>query len=414
MASNRIKGLTVEIGGDTSGLSKALTGIDKDIGQTQAKLKDINKLLKLDPTNTELLKQKQETLATAIDETKEKLTQLNSAQDTLNASLKDGTITQDQYDAWQREIIATEEELKKLESAAKSCDSSISATLTATSKKLKTAGEKISDAGEGLTKGVTAPIVAVGAASVAAWSEVDEAMDTITTKTGATGDALKELQDTAQSIATTIPTDFNTAASAVGEVSTRFGVAGDELKSLSTQFVEFANINDTDVSTSIASTQQVLSAFGLDASDAGDMLGMLTSVSQRTGVSVDDLSASLQNNGAVFRDMGLSAADSATLLGNFEAAGIDDATALQGLKKAATAFQKSGVDVNTGIRDLITSLSDGEVSTEDYNAAVSLMGSRAADARGFRPRTRSVRERPCPAWRASTRPDCRQENRGCA
>ncbi len=57
MASNRIKGLTVEIGGDTSGLSKALTGIDKDIGQTQAKLKDINKLLKLDPTNTELLKQ---------------------------------------------------------------------------------------------------------------------------------------------------------------------------------------------------------------------------------------------------------------------------------------------------------------------------------------------------------------------
>ena len=63
------------------------------------------------------------------------------------------------------------------------------------------------------------------------------------------------------------------------------------------------------------------------------MLGVLTSVSQRTGVSVDDLSASLQNNGTVFRDMGLSAADSATLLGNFEAAGIDDATALQGMKR---------------------------------------------------------------------------------
>lgn len=106
--ADRIKGITVEIGGDTTGLSKALSGVNKEIKSTQSQLKDVNKLLKLDPTNTALLEQKQKLLQQAVSETKEKLTQLKSVQDQMDAGLKNGTVTQQQYDAWQREIIETE------------------------------------------------------------------------------------------------------------------------------------------------------------------------------------------------------------------------------------------------------------------------------------------------------------------
>ena len=83
--ADRVKGITVEIGGDTTGLSKALSGVNKEIRSTQTQLKDVNKLLKLDPSNTTLLEQKQKLLQTVITETKDKLTQLKSVQDHMDA-----------------------------------------------------------------------------------------------------------------------------------------------------------------------------------------------------------------------------------------------------------------------------------------------------------------------------------------
>ena len=115
--------------------------------------------------------------------------------------------------------------------------------------KMKDVGDKITGVGTSLSTHVTAPIAAVGAASLAAFKEVDEGADIVTQKTGASGKALKEMQDAANDIATSIPTDFATAGSAIGEVNTRFGLTGDKLKKLSQQFVEFASLNDTDVST---------------------------------------------------------------------------------------------------------------------------------------------------------------------
>ena len=134
--ADRIKGITVEIGGDTTGLSKALSGVNKEIRDTQSQLQDVNRLLKLDPTNSELLAQKQKYLASALGDTKEKLTELKSVQDRMDEGLKNGSVTQKQYDAWKREIVATEQELKKLDEQCKNTDSSVSATL-------KQAGSKI-------------------------------------------------------------------------------------------------------------------------------------------------------------------------------------------------------------------------------------------------------------------------------
>ena len=100
--ANRIKGITVEINGDTTKLSKALESVNKNIRSTQSQLKDVEKLLKLDPTNTELLSQKQKLLADAVSSTKEKLETLKTAAKQANTALANGDITQEQYDALQR------------------------------------------------------------------------------------------------------------------------------------------------------------------------------------------------------------------------------------------------------------------------------------------------------------------------
>ena len=113
--ANRIKGITVEINGDTTGLTKALANVNKEIKSTQSQLKDVEKLLKLDPGNTELLAQKHKLLGQAVEETKNKLQTLKTAQEQANEALKNGTITQEQYDGLQREIVETEQEMKRLE-----------------------------------------------------------------------------------------------------------------------------------------------------------------------------------------------------------------------------------------------------------------------------------------------------------
>lgn len=118
MVVNRIKGITIEIGGDTTKLQTALKGINSEIRNTQSQLKDVERLLKLDQGNTELLQQKQKLLSSAISETKEKLETLRTAANQANDALAKGDISKDQYDALQREIIETEEKLKSLEKQA--------------------------------------------------------------------------------------------------------------------------------------------------------------------------------------------------------------------------------------------------------------------------------------------------------
>ena len=105
--ASRIQGITVEIGGDTTKLTTALKGVNSEIRNTQSQLRDVEKLLKLDPGNTELLSQKQRLLNEEVQATKEKLEALKTASEQANAALEQGRISKDQYDALQREIIAT-------------------------------------------------------------------------------------------------------------------------------------------------------------------------------------------------------------------------------------------------------------------------------------------------------------------
>ena len=379
MAGSRIQGITIEIGGDTTKLSESLSGINKDLRTTQSQLRDVNKLLKLDPTNTDLLKQKQKYLSEEIKGTKEKLEQEKTAME----QLKDAPQTEEttkQQEALTREIEDTTQKLKDLEDQYKSVGSVSGTQLEAAGQKMQETGKKISRVGETVTKGVTVPVAAAAAASVASWKEVDDAMDTVEKKTGASGKALEDMQGSVKTLATTINTDFGSAGTAVGEVNTRFGLTGDALTDLSGQFIKFADLNNTDVNTSIDNVSAALNAFGQDSGDAGSLLDALNKVGQDTGLSVDTLASSLQTNAVQLKAMGFNAQQSANFLGKVEASGLDTKTMLTGLQKAQKNCTKDGKTLNQGMKDFSDVMKSNASETDKLQAAYDLFGNKAGAA----------------------------------
>lgn len=187
----RIQGITVEIGGDTTKLQNALKGVNGQIKSTQQQLKDVNKLLKLDPGNTELLAQKHKLLGQAVSETKDKLATLKTAAEQANTALAKGEISQAQYDALQREIIETEQDLKRLEEQANQSATAVQ-KIAATGEKLKTVGNNISSAGEKMLP-VTAAVTGLGAASVTTAANFESSMSQVQATMGVTKDAMSSV-----------------------------------------------------------------------------------------------------------------------------------------------------------------------------------------------------------------------------
>ena len=381
---DRIKGITIEIDGDTKGLSQALKGVNKDIKSTQTQLKDVEKLLKLDPHNVTLLGQKMKMLQTEIGQTKDKLSQLKSVSDEMEKGLKNGTVTADQYDAWQREIIETENELKNLEEALKKVPTASEAMIANVSEhmdklgqNISAVGDKISGLGDSLMP-VTAGITALGASSIKAWQELDDAMDNVIKKTGASGAQLEELEDIVNSIATTIPVDFMTVSNAVAETNTRFGVTGEELEKLSSSFIKFSELNDTDVTGSIDQVSAMMKAWGMDVSETTQVLNLLNGVGQNTGVSVDTLANLMQDNALFFKEFNLTCAQSATLLGDMEKNGIDASAGVTALKSAMAKATADGKTLSETLRDFEWAMeSAGIADSEKLAMAKELFGGKA-------------------------------------
>lgn len=376
--AEKIRGVTVEIGGDTSGLQKSLKEVNSAINSTARQLRDVNNLLKLDPGNTELLKQKQTLLANEIDAVKKKIEEEKAALAQMNAESGTDAATEGQM-ALQRDIIASEQKLKDLEVQAKESASVLGTQFQVAGQQIAGVGDSISQVGQKLMP-VTGAIAGVGAASVVAWKEVDSGLDTIIKKTGASGEALEEMEGIMNNIATSIPTDFDTAANAVGEVNTRFGVTGEELEKLSTQFIEFAELNGTDVSSSIDSVQAAMAAFGVATEDAGLFLDTLNKAGQDTGVNVQTLAQNMTTNAATLKEFGYSASDSAMFIANLNKQGLDTSAVMAGMKKAFANSISEGKSMDEAMAELQQTMSEADTSTEAYAAAIDLFGTKSGPA----------------------------------
>lgn len=189
MASGRIKGITIEIGGDTKNLQKSLKEVDSQLKTTQSSLKDIDKLLKLNPGNVELLTQKQKNLESAIDLTKTRLEELKKAQEGVEQGSRE-------WDALQREIIETEDNLKSLQKQYKDFGSVASQQMKAVGDSLKSAGGKVEDFGKKLS-GVSGAAAAIGGGLLKlgydAVTSADE-LNTLSKQTGISTDELQKMQ----------------------------------------------------------------------------------------------------------------------------------------------------------------------------------------------------------------------------
>ena len=282
---------------------------------------------------------------------------------------------------WKEALANAETELNRLNKELAELDkSTFGEKLQNAGQGLQNIGSKVSSVGDTLTKNVTVPLAAIGAASVAAYNEVDDAMDIIVKKTGATGDELEAMQKSARKIAKTIPTSFEKSAKAVGEVNTRFGITGDALEDLSTYFLEFADLNDTDVSDSIDKVQKSMAAFGVETKDAKKVLDVMNATGQRTGVSMSSLSDSMVKNAASLQEMGLDAYSAVEFLGDLEVSGADASTVMMGLKTALKNAAAEGKSLPESLGEFETIMASSASDTEKLNAAVELFGSKAGPA----------------------------------
>jgi len=153
--AGKIKGITIEIGGDTQPLEKALGDVNQKTRDLQGELKSVDRLLKLDPGNVELLTQKQKLLAEQVDNSREKLNRLKVAQEQVNAAFAKGDLSEEQYRHFSRQVINAEQDLKKFEGQLKD----VSSTAKKAGVDVKEMGDKLKGVGQGMSIGVTAPIV---------------------------------------------------------------------------------------------------------------------------------------------------------------------------------------------------------------------------------------------------------------
>ena len=317
--ASRIAGITVEIGGDTTKLSKALESVNKTIKTTQSELKDVNKLLKLDPSNTEAVTQKQRMLKEAIEATKEKLTTLKTAAEQANQQLADGKITQDQYDALQREIVETEQNLKSLQEQAAVTNTTL-AKIDAVGEKLQTVGSQVEGVGKKFLP-VTAAVTGLGTAAVKTAADFDQEMSKVAAISGATGSDFDSLREKAREMGAKTKFSASEAASAMEYMAMAGWKTGDMLDGIE-GIMNLAAASGEDLATTSDIVTDALTAFGLSAADSGHFADILAAASSNANTNVSMMGETFKYCAPIAGALGFSAEDTAEAIGLMANSGI--------------------------------------------------------------------------------------------
>ena len=376
----------------------------------KAKAESLTQKVTVQKNIVQLNSQQQEKLTQKLTEQKAKQEELKAKIDDARAAYEKSTAetgkNSEQSKALKNELNSLEQQYKVNESAIGKTETAL-ANQTVKTEKSKTAlmgmekelenvnkelkEHKFNAFTEGCTKAGTAiesvgkkasalsaAAVATGTASVKAAEDLKEGYDIVVTKTGATDDALKDLKKSANNVFGTMPEDMATVGEAIGEVNTRFHTTGDELESTSKQFIQFASINDTNITQSVDQVDKMMKAWNVDASQTGNLLGLLTAKAQATGISVDTLESEVLDNNSALKQMGLSMPQSINLMAQFDENGVNASTALAGLKKALQNATSEGKTMDEALKDTIGSIKNAKTDTEALKIAQELFGKKGA------------------------------------
>lgn len=388
--AKKISGITIAIGADTTGVTNGLKDIGKQSNSVNSELRDVERLLKLNPNNVELVAQKQQLLSKQVELTTKKLDGLKGAQADVDRQFKSGDIGEEQYRAFQREVVATEGRLDHYKQSLKDVESSSGEAGNATKGlggKFDELGQSVEDVGEAVKGGVLMEaadhLSVVGdklkefsGSAQEAFSDVDEGMDKITTTTGKASDEFKTQFD---NIISSMAVDsFEDVGSALGTLSAQFDMSGDTLEKNSKLALQYANINDTDVKTSIESAKSAIEAYGLSNKDFSTVLDSVTATSQRTGVAVDSLFDSAVKGAPQIKDLGLNFSQGTELLGQFSKAGVDGDAALSSLSKASIIYAKGNKSLSEGLGETIEKIKNAKTKQEALTEAATVFGTKGA------------------------------------
>lgn len=372
-----IKGIIVEIGGDTSGLQKALSKVNSSTASLSKELKGVNSLLKLDPKNTELVSQKQQILKESIEQTSKKLEELKKAQEMADDTIANGgKISQENYRNLQREIINTQNKLNNLKVEASKWTTA-GRSIEEFGNKITNISNKIDKMGTTLTTRLTLPIVGITTTAIASMDAVDEGLDTIATKTGATGSAAKELQQIYKEVASEVPGDFGDIGAAIGEINTRLDLTGDKLKTASIDFLKFAKVNGVDVNTSVQLVTRAMGDAGIEADKYSELLDMLTVAGQKSGISIESLTTNLAKYGAPMRALGIDTKNAIAMFAGWEKAGVNTEIAFSGMKKAISNWGAAGKDSTKEFSKTLNEIAKCPTIAKATTKAIEVFGAKA-------------------------------------
>lgn len=373
--ASRIQGITVEIGGDTTKLQNALKGVNGQIKSTQSQLKDVNKLLKLDPGNTELLAQKHKLLAEAVSETKEKLATLKTAAEQANTALANGEISKEQYDALQREIVETEQDLKNLETQANQSATAVQ-KIAATGEKFKTVGDNISSAGQKLLP-VTAGVTALGTASVTTAANFESSMSQVQATMGITKDFMSKVNgqsvntmDTLSKLAKKMGAETAFSASECAEALNYLALAGYDTEQMCNTLPTVLNLAAAgDIALADASDMvtDAMSALGMGVDEAETMVDQMAKTASTTNTSVAQLGEGILTIGATAKSIKGGTAELNTALGILANNGIKGAEGGTHLRNIILSLQNPTDKAAAQMEALGISVYDSEGNMRSMN-----------------------------------------------
>ena len=365
--ADRIKGITVEIGGDTTGLSKALKGVNATIKATQTSLRDVNRLLKLDPSNTTLLAQKQKMLKESISATKEKLDSLKEAQRQAKEQMERGELGRDKYEALEREIIETEQKLKSLEQEAINCNAKLE-KISEVGSKFESAGNAISGAGKKMMP-LTVAIGGLGAASLKTTADFDTAMSKVSAISGATGEEFDKLRAKAREMGSKTKFSATEAADGFNYMAMAGWKTEDMLDGIE-GIMNLAAASGEDLALTSDIVTDALTAFGLEAKDAGHFADILASASSNANTNVAMMGETFKYCAPIAGALGFSAEDTAEAIGLMANAGIKSTQAGTSLRSIMNNLSKDFTISGKNIGDVTIATTNADGSMRSLSSII--------------------------------------------
>lgn len=244
---------------------------------------------------------------------------------------------------------------------------------------------KIGESSKGISLKWGAVITAIGASLIKlgkeiaqATAEIEDGQAIIVKATGATGEALAGLMDSAKNVYARNEDSFEDISRAIGEINTRLGLTGTELETTTELFLDFADVTGQDVQQSIIDVTKAMNRWGLETEDLPLLLDKLTYAGQASGISVQQLTTSITDNAGILQTMGFSLDEAISMLMEFELQGIDSNAVIMGMKKSFTDSAEAGEDAREHWDNLLTSIKYATTETEANQIAVEAFGSRIA------------------------------------